>query len=121
MPQLQSIDEVVEVPEPLEEAVSIPVEALMGEARWEMEKELQIYVNVETYDEELMRRMPTSSCGYHRTGRNPTVQSILQQTKHTKSGPTLRNNRLLSKQQKSRRIGARKMYDGRQVGCRKDP
>ena len=38
MPQLQSIDEVVEVPEPLEDALSIPVEALMSEARWEMEK-----------------------------------------------------------------------------------
>ena len=34
-PQLQSIDEVVEVPEPLEEAVSIPVEALMARVgRW---------------------------------------------------------------------------------------
>ena len=42
MPQVQSIDEVVEGPEPLEEAVSIPVEALMSEARWEMEKEQQI-------------------------------------------------------------------------------
>ena len=48
MPQLQFIDEVVEVPEPLEEAVSIPVEALVGEARWEMENEQQIYVNIET-------------------------------------------------------------------------
>ena len=51
MPQLQSIDEVVEVLEPLEEAVSIPVEALMSEARWEVEKEQQIYVNIEMYDE----------------------------------------------------------------------
>ena len=33
---------------------------------------------------------------------------MLQQTKYTKSGLTLRNNRLLSKQQKNRRIGARK-------------
>ena len=32
MPQLQFIDEVVEVPGPLKEAVSIPVEALMSEA-----------------------------------------------------------------------------------------
>ena len=39
MPQLQSIEEVVEVPEPLEEAVSIPVEALTSAARWETEKE----------------------------------------------------------------------------------
>ena len=39
MPQLQSIDEVVEVPEPLEEAVSVPVEALTNEARWEMAKD----------------------------------------------------------------------------------
>ena len=51
MPQLQSIDEVVEVPEPLEEAVSIPVEALTSEARWEMEKEQQIYVNIEMWGE----------------------------------------------------------------------
>ena len=51
MPQLQSIDEVVEVHEPLKEAVSISLEALMSEARWEMEKEQQIYVNVEMYDE----------------------------------------------------------------------
>ena len=51
MPQLQSIDEVVEVLEPLEEAVSISVEAPLSEARWEMEKEQQIHVNVEMYDE----------------------------------------------------------------------
>ena len=38
MPQLQSIDEVVEVPEPLTEAVGILVEALMSEARRETEK-----------------------------------------------------------------------------------
>ena len=59
MPELQSIDEVVDVPEPLEEAVSIPVEALMSVARSEMEKEKQIYVNIEMYDEvqrQLMRR-----------------------------------------------------------------
>ena len=56
------------------------------------------------------QRMSTSNCGYHRTGRNPTVQSVmmmLQKTKQRKSGPTLRNNKLLSKQQKKRRIGAR--------------
>ena len=46
MPQLQSIDEVVEIREPLEEAVSIAVEALMKEVRWEMEKEQQMYVNI---------------------------------------------------------------------------
>ena len=51
MPQLQSVDEVVEVLEPLKEAVSIPVEALMSEARREMEKEQQIYVNIEMYEE----------------------------------------------------------------------
>ena len=51
MPQLQSIDEVVEVLEPLKEAESIPVEALMSEARWRMEKEQQIYVNIEMYEE----------------------------------------------------------------------
>ena len=39
MPQLQSINEDVQVPEPLEEAVSIPVEAHTSVARWEMEKE----------------------------------------------------------------------------------
>ena len=106
MPELQSIDEVVDVPEPLEEAVSIPVEALMSVARSEMEKEKQIYVNIEMYDEvqrQLMRR------GCHRTGRNPTVQSVmtmLQQTKQTKSGLSLRNNRLLSIHQTNRRIGA---------------
>ena len=50
MPQLQFIDEVVEVLGPLKEAVSIPVEALMSEARWEMEKEHQIYANIEVYD-----------------------------------------------------------------------
>ena len=51
MPQLHSIDEVVGVLELLEEAVSIPVEALMKEARWELEKEQQIFVNIEMYDE----------------------------------------------------------------------
>ena len=51
MPLLQSIDEVVKVPEPLEEAVSTPVEALMSEARWEIGKEQQIYMNTEMYDE----------------------------------------------------------------------
>ena len=59
MPQLQSIDEVVEVPEPLKGAVSIPVGALTSEARCEKEKEQQIYVNIEMYDEvqtQLMRR-----------------------------------------------------------------
>ena len=114
MPQLQSIDEVVEAPEPLKEAVSIPVEALKSEARWEMEKEQQIHVNTEMYDEVQRtgidaQRMSISGCGYHWTGRNPTVQSVtmmLQQTKYTKSGPTLRTNRLLSKQQKNRRVGA---------------
>ena len=35
MPQLQSIDEVVEVLEPPKVAVGIPVEALMSEARGE--------------------------------------------------------------------------------------
>ena len=47
MPQLQSIDEVVEVQETLKEAVSIVVEALMSVARWEMEKEQQIQLNIE--------------------------------------------------------------------------
>ena len=47
MPLLQSINEVVKVPEPLKDAVSIPVAALMSEARWEMEKEQHIYVNIE--------------------------------------------------------------------------
>ena len=48
MPQLQSIDEVVEVPGPLKEAaLSIPVEALISDARWEMEKEQEIYVSIE--------------------------------------------------------------------------
>ena len=50
MPQLQSTDEVEEVPEPLEEAVS---EAL-GDG-----EEQQIHVNIEMYDEvqrQLMRR-----------------------------------------------------------------
>ena len=51
MPQLQCIDDVVEVLEPLKEAVSILFEALMSVARWEMEKEQQIYVNIEVYDE----------------------------------------------------------------------
>ena len=48
---MQSVDDFVEVPEPLREAVSIPVEALMSEAcmRW-MEKQ-QIYANIEMYDE----------------------------------------------------------------------
>ena len=49
----------VEVPEPLKEAVSIPMEALMSEAPWKMEKEQQICVNIEMYDEvqrQLMRR-----------------------------------------------------------------
>ena len=67
MPQLQSIDEVVEVPEPLKEAVSITVEALMNEARWEMGKEQQIFVNIGMYDEVCW--MSTSGCGYHRTGQ----------------------------------------------------
>ena len=31
--------------------MSITFEALMSEARWEMEKEQQIYVNIEMYDE----------------------------------------------------------------------
>ena len=59
MRQLESIDEVVEVLEPLEEAVSVSVEALMSETRWDMEKEQQIYVNTDMYDEvqgQLMRR-----------------------------------------------------------------
>ena len=106
MQQLQSIDEVVEVPEPPWKRSRV--------RRWKMEKEQQIYVKIEMYDEVPStgvdaQGMPTSSCGYHRTGRNPTVQSVvvmLQQTKQTNSGPTLRNNRLLSKQQKNRRIGA---------------
>ena len=51
MPQLQSTDDVVEVPEPLREAVSIPVEALVSEAHWEMEKKQRIHANVEMYDE----------------------------------------------------------------------
>ena len=62
--------------------MSIPVEPLMSEARWEMEKEQQIYVNIEMYDEVqrigiYAQRMSTSSSGYHRTGRNPTVQSVM--------------------------------------------
>ena len=76
MPQLQSIDVVVEVLEPLEESVSIPEEAFMSDARWEMVKAQHIYVNV-----------------YHRTERNLTIKSVmtmLQQTKQTNSGPTLR-------------------------------
>ena len=118
--QQETVDEVVEVPEPLEEAVNISVEALMNEARREMEKDQQIYVNTEMYDEvqrQFMRRMSTSGCGYHRTGWNPTVQSVmmmLQQTKQTNSELALWNNRLLNMQQKNRRIGARKMHDGRQ-------
>ena len=70
MTQLQVIDEVVEVPEPLREAASVLVEALMNEASWEMEKEQQIYVNIKMYDEvqrQLMRRMSASGCGYHGT------------------------------------------------------
>ena len=51
MPQLQSTDEVVEVPQPLREAVSIPVEALTSEARRDMEKKQKIYANIEMYDE----------------------------------------------------------------------
>ena len=51
MPHLQSIDDVVEVPEPLREAVSIHVEALMSEARSRMEKNLQTCANIETHDE----------------------------------------------------------------------
>ena len=109
MPQLQSIDEVVEVLEPLDEAVSIPVGALMGEARWEMDQEQQIYVNIEMYDEvrrQLMRMMSTSGC-------------VLQQTK---IGLTLRNNRLSSKQQKNRKlVHTFEMHDCRHVGCWKDP
>ena len=56
MPQLQSIDEVVEVPEALEEAVSVPVDALTSETRWEMAKEQQIYVNIE------MRQLMLREC-----------------------------------------------------------
>ena len=74
MPQLQSIDEVVGVPEPLKEAVRILVEALTSEARSGMEKEQQIprehrdvRRGAETVD---AQRMSTSSCGYHRTGWN---------------------------------------------------
>ena len=51
MPQLHCIEEVVEVLEPLREPVSIPFEALMSEARREMEKKQQIYANIEMYDE----------------------------------------------------------------------
>ena len=51
MPHLQSIDDVVEVPEPLREAVSIPVEALVSEARRRMEKKQQTCANIETHDE----------------------------------------------------------------------
>ena len=72
LPPLQSIDEVVEVPAPLEEAASIPVEALMSEARWEMEKEQQIQVYKWLW-------IPSD-------GMEPTVQSVmmLQQTKSGK-------------------------------------
>ena len=89
MPQLQSIDEVAEVLEPLEEAVSISVEAPLSEARWEMEKEQQIHVNVEMYDEVQStgidaQRMSTSGCGYQWTGRNPTVQSVMMMLQQTK-------------------------------------
>ena len=105
MPQLQSIDEYVEVPEPLEETVSIPVETLMSESRWEMEKGTADLRDIKMYDEDA-QRMSTSGCGYHRTGRNLTVQSVVMMMQ-TKSGPTLRNNRLLSERQKNRKIGAR--------------
>ena len=76
MSQLQSIDEVVKVPEPLEEAVSIPVEALMSDAHWEMEKEQQIYVNIEMYDE-VQRQLMRGRClqiVVDTTGRNGTRQ-----------------------------------------------
>ena len=56
MPQLQSIDEVVEVLEPLEEVVSNLVEALTSEARWELEKEQLIYVMYNKVQIQLMRR-----------------------------------------------------------------
>ena len=97
MPQLQSIVEVVEVPEPLKEAVSISVEALMSVARWEMEKEQQIYVNIESRDNfiaqdvDIWLWIPSG-------GMEPTVQSVMM-LQQTKSGRTLRNDRLLSKQQ----------------------
>ena len=56
----------------------------------------------------MRRGCPEAGCGYHRTGWNPTVRGVmmLQHTKQTKSGPTLRNIRSLSKQQHNRRIGA---------------
>ena len=48
---VESIDEVVEVPEPLKDAVRISVEALMNGASWEMEKEQQIYVDIAMFGE----------------------------------------------------------------------
>ena len=60
MPQLHSIDEVVEVPEPVEEAVRIPVEALMSEALGNGERtaDLRLHRDVRrgADAQELMRR-----------------------------------------------------------------
>ena len=52
---MQSIDDVGEVLEPLKVAASIDVEALMNEARWEMERE-QRQVVVDTIGREGTRQ-----------------------------------------------------------------
>ena len=95
--------EVVEVLEPLKEAVSIPVEALTNEARWEMEKEQQIHINIEMYDEvqRHVRRRGCLQAVVDTIGREGTrqLQSVMMMLQQTKSGPTLRNNRMLNKQQ----------------------
>ena len=95
----------------------------MSEARWEMEKEQQIYENIEMYDE--VRRMSTSGCGYHRTGWNPSAQrvdDVATDETNEKSVPTLRNIMLLSKKtEEPQSWYTQEMHDGRQVGCRKEP
>ena len=125
MPQLLSIDEVVEVLKPLEEAVSITVEVLMSEARWEMEKEQQIYVNIEMYDEVQRRLIAQGMLWIPSDGKEPdsTERADDVATNEVNEEWAYVEEQQVTEQatEESQSRCVHKMHDSRQVGGQKDP
>ena len=105
--------------------MSITFEALMSEARWEMEKEQPIYVNIEMYDE-VQRNMIDAQdvdkwLWIPSDGTEPDSTERVDDVATNEEWAYVEEQQVVEQAtEESQDWCVHKMHDGRQMGCRRD-